>query len=111
MWISVEDARARNIRDGDMVRAWNDHGEFRIRVKVSPAVGPGQAVLDHAWEPYQFPDWKGNMEVIASPYKPVHFVGDYGHLRYRAFQAGPMHVTRGMPIEIELDRESPRPHA
>jgi len=41
------------------------------------------------------------MEVVASPYKPVHLVGDYGHLRYRAFSSGPEHVPRGVPVEIE----------
>ena len=32
---------------------------------------------------------------------PVHFAGDYGHLRYRVFQSGIMHVPRGVPVEIE----------
>jgi hypothetical protein len=41
------------------------------------------------------------MEVVSSPYKPLHFAGGYGHLRYRIFFAGPIHVPRGVPIEIE----------
>jgi nitrate reductase alpha subunit len=102
MWISVEDAAARGIRDGDQVRVWNAHGSFQIGAKVSPAVAPGEAIVYHAWEPYQFPGWRGNMEVVSSPYKPLHLVGDYGHLRYRVFLAGPMHVPRGVPVEIEL---------
>jgi hypothetical protein len=44
------------------------------------------------------------MEVCSSPYKPLHFAGGYGHLRYRIFFAGPLHVPRGIPIEIELDQ-------
>ena len=59
-------------------------------------------MLYHAWEPYQFPGWRGNMEVVSSPYKPLHFAGGYGHLRYRIFYGGPVHVPRGIPIEIEL---------
>jgi nitrate reductase alpha subunit len=104
MWMSLEDARDRSVRDGDRVRAWNDHGSFRVGVKTSPGVAPGEAILYHAWEPYQFKDRRGNMEVVSSPYKPVHFVGNYGHLRYRVFHAGPVHVPRGVPVEIELDR-------
>jgi DMSO reductase family type II enzyme molybdopterin subunit len=100
MWMAVEDARARGIEDGHRVRVWNDHGGFRVDVKVSPAVAPGEAILYHAWEPYQFPGWRGNMEVVSSPYKPLHLVGDYGHLRYRLFLAGPIHVPRGVPVEI-----------
>ena len=104
MWMSVDDARTRGIADGDRVRVWNDHGEFRVNAKVAPVMAPGEALIYHAWEPYQFPDWKGNMEVCSSPYKPLHFAGGYGHLRYRIFFAGPLHVPRGIPIEIELDR-------
>jgi DMSO reductase family type II enzyme molybdopterin subunit len=101
MWMSVEDAAARGIRDGELVRVWNAHGSFQIGAKISPAVASGEAIIYHAWEPYQFPGWRGNMEVVSSPYKPLHFVGDYGHLRYRVFFAGPMHVPRGVPVEIE----------
>jgi len=101
MWMSAEDALERQIRDGDTVRVRNDHGAFEVGVKISAALSPGQAILDHAWEPYQFPGWRGNMEVVSSPYKPLHFAGDYGHLRYRMFCAGPVHVPRGVPVEIE----------
>jgi hypothetical protein len=41
------------------------------------------------------------MEVVSSPYKPLHFAGGYGHLRYRIFFGGPVHVPRGIPIDIE----------
>ena len=101
MWMSVQDAQARRIVDNQHVRVRNDHGAFVVRVRISPAVAPGEAILYHAWEPLQFPGWRGNMEVVSSPYKPSHLVGNYGHLRYRVFASGPMHVPRGVPVEIE----------
>ncbi len=104
MWMSEEDSRERAIRDGDAVRVRNDHGSFLVGAKVSAALPPGQAILYHAWEPYQFPGWRGNMEVVSSPYKPLHFAGGYGHLRYRMFCAGPVHVPRGIPVEVERIR-------
>jgi anaerobic selenocysteine-containing dehydrogenase len=99
--MSVEDARERGIRDGEQVRVRNDHGSFEIGAKVSPTLSHGAALVYHAWEPYQFPDWRGNMEVVSSPYKPLHLAGGYGHIRFRTFFAGPIHVPRGIPIEIE----------
>ncbi len=108
MWMAVEDARARGIRDHDMVRVANDHGAFEVRARVSPSVAPGEAILYHAWEPFQFRGWRGNMEVVASPFKPTHLVGDYGHLRARVFQNGLVHVPRGVPVEIALASASPR---
>ncbi len=101
MWMAVEDAERRGIADGEHVRVFNDHGSFEVNAKVAAAVAPGEAIIYHAWEPYQFPDWRGNMEVVSSPYKPVHLVGDYGHLRFRMYSGGPMHVPRGVPVEIE----------
>jgi DMSO reductase family type II enzyme molybdopterin subunit len=101
MWMAIRDAGVRGIRDHDLVRVRNDHGAFQVRARLSPAVAPGEAILYHAWEPFQFPGWRGNMEVVPSPYKPLHLVGDYGHLRYRVFASGPVHVPRGVPVEIE----------
>ena len=72
---------------------------------VAAVMAPGDALIYHAWEPYQFPGWKGNMEVVSSPYKPLHFAGGYGHLRYRIFFTGPLHVPRGIPVDIELDSD------
>ncbi|HVN86501.1 MAG TPA: molybdopterin-dependent oxidoreductase [Candidatus Binatia bacterium] len=104
MWMAVEDARARGIRDHEMVVVRNNDGVFRVRARVAASVAPGEAILYHAWEPLQFPDWRGNMEVVASPFKPTHLVGDYGHLRYRVFASGPVHAPRGVAVEIERDR-------
>jgi DMSO reductase family type II enzyme molybdopterin subunit len=101
MWMSAEDARARGIGDHGHVVVRNDHGSFVVRARISPAVAPGEAILYHAWEPFQFRGWRGNMEVVSSPFKPVHLVGNYGHLRYRVFSSGPVHVPRGVPVEIE----------
>jgi DMSO reductase family type II enzyme molybdopterin subunit len=101
MWMAGEDARARGIRDGDRARVRNDHGAFEIGVKVSPALPAGQAIVYHAWEPFQFPGWRGNMEVVSSPYKPTHLAGGQGHLRQRVFACGPVHVPRNVPVEIE----------
>ncbi|MFN8546088.1 MAG: molybdopterin-dependent oxidoreductase [Candidatus Binatia bacterium] len=92
--------RARGVRDHDLVRVLNDHGTFEVHARVSAAVAPGEAILEHAWEPFQFPGWRGNMEVVSSPYKPLHLAGGYGHLRPRVFFSGPMHVPRGAPVEI-----------
>ena len=105
MWMAIADARARGIDDHDMVLVRNDYGSFRVRARLAPSVAPGEAILYHAWEPLQFSGWQSNMEVVASPYKPTHLVGDYGHLRYRVFSSGPQHVPRGVPVEIErVDR-------
>ena len=41
--MDAEDARARNIADGQWVEVFNDRGSFRARAALSGAVGPGVA--------------------------------------------------------------------
>jgi anaerobic selenocysteine-containing dehydrogenase len=43
--IGADDAAARTITDGDVIRIWNDLGEVTCRAKVSPHVRPGVIVL------------------------------------------------------------------
>jgi len=43
--LSTADAEARGLHDGDEVRAWNDLGEVRCVVKISPDLRPGVALL------------------------------------------------------------------
>jgi DMSO reductase family type II enzyme molybdopterin subunit len=101
LWISAEDASHRSLRDNQRVRVRNEQGAFVVRARIAANVQPGEAILYHAWEPYQFEGWRSPMDVIATPLKSTHLVGDYGHLRYRVFQAGPLHAPRGVAVEIE----------
>ena len=48
--INTEDARARGICDGDMVRVFNDRGEILIRARVTERIMPGVVDVPHgAW--------------------------------------------------------------
>jgi len=80
LYVSVEDARARDLHDWDRVEVWNDVGRFRTRVKVSPAIRPGQVVMYHAWEDYQFEGGLGHRNVLATPLNPLGLVGGYPYL-------------------------------
>jgi nitrate reductase alpha subunit len=58
IFVSAQDAKARQIRDGDVVEARNDVSSFQTMAAVSPAVMPGQVVMYHAWENHQFNGWR-----------------------------------------------------
>lgn len=101
LYMSVRDARARGIRDGALVRAHNDTGSFAIRAKVSPAVRPGQVVVYHAWEPFQFSDRRSHQVAFSSPINPIQLAGGYFHLQPMPIACEPGQNDRGTRVEVE----------
>jgi DMSO reductase family type II enzyme molybdopterin subunit len=101
VYVSADDAARRGIADGDRVRVHNDSGAFEAVSKVAAAVQPGQAVIYHAWEPYQFKGWKGQQEPVPAPWKALHLAGGYGQVHYRGIYGAPGHHPRAQCVEIE----------
>ena len=99
--IHVDDAEARGIADGNRAKVFNDLDSFEIIVKVAPIVRPGEVIIYHAWEPYQYKDWRGPQEPVEAPWKAIHLAGGYGHIHYRMFYGSPSHAPRGGPVEVE----------
>lgn len=100
-WMHPQDMAERGIKDHDKIRVFNDHGAFEARVKEAARMQPGMIQMYHAWEPYQFKDWKGQQEPVAAPWKPLHLAGGYGQLHYRMYYNSPGHNPRGIGIEVE----------
>jgi DMSO reductase family type II enzyme molybdopterin subunit len=101
MYMSVQDAQARGIRDGERVRARNDTGAFEIQAKISPSVRPGQVIVYHAWEPFQFGGHKSHQVAIPSPINPIQLAGGYFHLRPLPITNEPGQNDRGTRLEVE----------
>ena len=99
--MSVEDAAARGIADGDRVRVRNDIGVFLVTAKVSPAVRPGQIICYHGWENYQFPGGIGHRNVIPTPINPVELAGGYLHIDPMPAFFQPGHNDRDTRVEVE----------
>ncbi|HLA78897.1 MAG TPA: molybdopterin dinucleotide binding domain-containing protein, partial [Vicinamibacteria bacterium] len=53
--IHPQDAKSRAIRDGALVRTWNDRGAFLARAEVSAAARPGVVVGRSTWWPKMCP--------------------------------------------------------
>ncbi|MHB8375847.1 MAG: molybdopterin-dependent oxidoreductase [Dehalococcoidia bacterium] len=101
MVMNTTDAMRRDIADDEEVRVFNDMGTFKVRVKVSPGVMPGQVVVYNGWDPYQFSGWRGPMDLEPGMVKWLHLAGGYGHLRYWPIQWQPTPVDRGVRVGVE----------
>jgi anaerobic selenocysteine-containing dehydrogenase len=99
--ISPGDAAARGIRDGERVRVYNDLDWFRVMAKVSPPLRPGQLILYHAWENFQFPEGRGFQNLIPTPLNPVELAGGQFHLRPMTICMQPSHTDRDTRVEVE----------
>jgi nitrate reductase alpha subunit len=100
-WMSEADAKARGIADGDLVRVYNDLDEFIIMAKPAPGVRPGQFIVYHAWDNFQFRGHKGFQNLIPTPLNPVELAGGQYHLRPMAICLQPSHTDRDTRIEVE----------
>lgn len=49
VYLNEEDAKSRNIQDGDIVKIWNDRGSCKLFASVGQAVLPGVAVTQGLW--------------------------------------------------------------
>ncbi len=102
MFMNVDDAAERGISEGDLVRGHNDMGEFKIWVKLTPAVRPGQVIVYNGFEPFQFPDWQDPSWIEPGMVKWLHLAGGYGHLRFRPLMWQPVPVDRSVRLDVEL---------
>ncbi len=100
VFMADSDANERAIEDHDLVRVYNDIGEFRVRAKVSPTVRPGQVIVYHAWENYQFEGGMGHRNVIPTPMNPVETAGGYFHLQPTPAILQPGHNDRDTRVEV-----------
>src|SRR3990172_5155645 len=86
---------------GEEFPVFNDFESFHIRTKLSSATRPGVVIVYHAWEPYQYKNWKPYDNVVPGMIKWLHLAGGYGHLNYWRLNWVQQHVDRAIPVEVE----------
>ena len=80
---------------------FNDVGEFIVRAKVITGAQPGQTIMYHSWENYQFAGTGDARSVSPSPINPVELAGDHAHLKIGMLEGQPGCFDRDTRIEIE----------
>jgi nitrate reductase alpha subunit len=99
--VNVDDAGARGVEDDDLIRIFNDIGEFVARASVAPGVKPGQIISYNGWAGFQYSGWSGANEIEAGMVKWIGFAGGYGHLRYTPMEWQPVPVDRWGACDFE----------
>jgi nitrate reductase alpha subunit len=68
---------------------------------VAPQLGPGQTIIYHAWEDFQFRGGKSHNQLTPSPLDPVELAGGHPHLTCAYNFATPGQFDRETRIEVE----------
>jgi anaerobic selenocysteine-containing dehydrogenase len=86
VYVSPEDAAARKVADGELIRVHNSHGEFVAMAHVTSAMQPGTMFMYHGWDPMLFRGRQNFGAIIptAGLIKPTSLASGYGHITYRA---------------------------
>ena len=79
---------------------FNDVGKFHVRAKVITGVRPGQTIMYHSWENYQFAGEGDARSVSPSPINPVELAGDHAHLKIGMLEGQPGCFDRDTRIQI-----------
>jgi hypothetical protein len=72
---------------------------------------PSQVICYNGWDPYQFREWRGPMDVEPGMVKWLHMAGGYGHFRYWPLQWQPVPVDRAVRVEVQKLNGAARPKA
>jgi len=103
VYVNPDDARERGVEDGDIIRVYNDFGDFMAMAHVSSSMQPSTMFMYHGWDPMMFRDRKNFSSVISTNglIKPVQMVGNYGHLRYQTPDYVPNQTYHDCTVEFE----------
>ncbi len=103
IYVNPDDAAARGVADGDLLRVFNPAGEFYAQAHVSAGIQPGMVFMYHGWDPMMFPGGHNFSAVIptAGLIKPTTMAGDWGHLGYKPLAFAPNQTYRDFTCNFE----------
>jgi DMSO reductase family type II enzyme molybdopterin subunit len=113
IYVNPDDAAARGVADGDLIRVFNPAGEFFAQAHVSAGIQPGMVFMYHGWDPMMFHGGQNFSAVIptAGLIKPTTMAGDWGHLGYRPLAFAPNQTYRDFTCDFEKADRAGRPAA
>ncbi len=103
IYVNPDDARKRNVADGDLIRVYNSYGSFVVMAHVSPTTPPGSLFMYHGWDPMMFRNRQNFSSVIPTSglLKSVQMVGGYGHINFRTPNNVPNQTFHDLTCEFE----------
>lgn len=104
IYVNPDDAKARKVVDGDLIRVFNGAGEFYAQAHVSSVMQPGMVFMYHGWDPMMFKGRQNFAAVVSTAglIKPTSMAGDWGHLGYQMLRFAPNQTYKDFSVNFEL---------
>ncbi|MDJ0927841.1 MAG: molybdopterin-dependent oxidoreductase [Gammaproteobacteria bacterium] len=108
IFVNPDDAAARDVADGDLIRVFNTYGSFIAMAHVSAGMQPGMTYMYHGWDPMMFRGRQnfGAVTSGAGLIKPTAIAGGQGHVNFRTFQFEPNAVFQDVTCNFEKHVEA-----
>jgi DMSO reductase family type II enzyme molybdopterin subunit len=114
VYVNDQDAAAKGVADGDLIRVHNNHGSFIAMAHTSAGLQPDQLFMYHGWDPMMFRGRQNFGAVISTGglLKPTSLVGGYGHINYITPNYVPNLTFHDTTVSFEkYDQESDQKNA
>ncbi len=103
IYVNPEDAAERGVADGDLIRVFNDSGEFFAMAHLSAAIQPSMLFMYHGWDPMMFRNRQNFSAVISTAglIKPTSMAGGYGQIGYKPAVFSPNQTYKDFTCNFE----------
>ncbi len=108
IYVNPQDAAAREVADGDLIRVFNTYGSFIAMAHVTAAMQPGMTYMYHGWDPMMFRGRQnfGAVTSGAGLIKPTGLAGGQGHVNFRTFMFEPNAIFQDVTCDFEKHVET-----
>jgi len=103
IYVNPGDAEERGVQDGDIIRVFNDAGEFYVMAHLSAGIQPSMLFMYHGWDPMMFRNRQNFGAVISTAglIKPTSMAGGYGQIDYRPVRFSPNQTYKDFTCDFE----------
>lgn len=103
VYVNPDDAAKRGVKDGDMIRIFNDFGEFYAMAHVTAGMQPGMIFSYHGWDPLMYRNRQNFSAVISTSglIKPTSMAGGYGQVDHRTIGYSPNMQFKDFTCDFE----------
>lgn len=108
IYVNPDDAAARGVKDGDIIRVFNDAGAFFVMAHLSAGIPPSMLFMYHGWDPMMFRNRQNFGAVISTAglIKPTGMAGGYGQIGYKPLRFSPNQTYKDFTCDFEKASEN-----